>query len=111
MISENKSISIVIPLFNEENSIHTLVEQIKTVVEKNNISNYEVLIIDDGSTDKSWEKINDICKTNKFIKGFQLRKNFGKSIALNIGFKKFKMILSSHWMQIFKMIQMKFLSL
>lgn len=83
----NPDISIVIPLLNEEESLPELCEWIDKVMKENNFS-YEVLLINDGSTDNSWEVIKNINKDNSNIKGISFRRNYGKSAALNIGFLK-----------------------
>lgn len=79
-------ISIVIPLLNEEESLPELYTWIKKVMDENNYS-YEVLFIDDGSTDNSWETIEGLAKSNKEVKGIKFRRNYGKSAALNVGFE------------------------
>jgi len=83
------NISIVAPLFNEEESLPELCAWIDKVMQKNNFT-YEVLLIDDGSKDKSWEVIERITSENKNIKGIKLRRNYGKSAALNVGFSRAK---------------------
>ena len=83
-----KSLSLIIPVFNEEGSIEKLVNEINLVLEKNDLSDYEIIIVNDGSNDKTWDIIGEICKKDKNITGVNLRKNFGKSVALNIGFSK-----------------------
>ncbi|MEO6882556.1 MAG: glycosyltransferase family 2 protein [Bacteroidia bacterium] len=80
------NISIVVPLYNEEESLTELCDWIARVMQKNNFS-YEVLLIDDGSKDKSWEKIIDISAANPNIKGIKMRRNYGKSAALHVGFE------------------------
>ena len=80
-------ISIIIPLFNEEESLPELCSWIEKVMNKNNYS-YEVLLIDDGSKDKSWSVIENISSKNSNIKGIKFRRNYGKSAALNVGFSK-----------------------
>ena len=82
-------ISIVIPLLNESESLPELCLWIDKVMLKNNYS-YEVLLIDDGSKDSSWQVIEEIVSKNKSIKGIKFRRNYGKSAALNVGFKKAK---------------------
>lgn len=79
-------ISIVIPLFNEDESLPELCDWIVRVVTENNIS-YEVIMVDDGSTDNSWEVIENIAAKNSNIKGIKFQRNYGKSAALNEGFK------------------------
>ena len=80
-------ISIIIPLFNEEESLPELCSWIEKVMNKNKYS-YEVLLMDDGSKDKSWSVIENISSKNSNIKGIKFRRNYGKSAALNIGFQK-----------------------
>ena len=82
-------VSIVIPLFNEDESLPELCDWITRVVTENNIT-YEVIMIDDGSTDNSWEVIEEIAAKNENIKGIKFQRNYGKSAALNEGFKAAK---------------------
>ncbi|MCO6494764.1 MAG: glycosyltransferase family 2 protein [Bacteroidetes bacterium] len=82
-----KNISIVIPLLNEEESIPELIEWIERVMNENHYS-YEIIIVDDGSTDNSWEIITKLNAQNPDIKGVRFRRNYGKSAALNEGFSK-----------------------
>ena len=79
-------LSIIIPLYNEDESLPDLSKWIEKVVAENNIS-YEVIMIDDGSTDNSWSVINSISKNNHHFKGIKFQRNYGKSAALNEGFK------------------------
>ena len=83
------NISVVVPLFNEDESLPELCAWIDKVMQKNNYS-YEVLLIDDGSKDKSWKVVEQIAAENTNIKGIKFRRNYGKSAALNIGFAKAK---------------------
>lgn len=78
-------LSIVIPLYNEEESLPELIEWIERVVNPLGIS-HEILLIDDGSTDKSWEVIEGLSAQYKSIKAIRFRRNYGKSAALNRGF-------------------------
>ena len=80
-------ISIVIPLLNESESILTLHDWIIRSLEKEK-NNYEIIFIDDGSSDRSWEIIVEICGRNPNTHGIQFSKNYGKSQALHAGFKK-----------------------
>ena len=80
------NISVVVPLFNEEESLPELCAWIDTIMQKNNFS-YELILIDDGSKDKSWEVIEEILADNSNIKGIKFRRNYGKSAALNVGFE------------------------
>ena len=80
-------ISIVIPLLNESESILTLHDWILRSLEKEK-NNYEIIFIDDGSSDRSWEIIVELCGRNPNTHGIQFSKNYGKSQALHAGFKK-----------------------
>ncbi len=79
-------ISIIIPLFNEDESLPELSEWIIRVMTANNFS-YEVIMIDDGSTDNSWSVLQNISSNNNNFKGIRFQRNYGKSAALNEGFK------------------------
>lgn len=78
-------ISIVIPLLNEDESLPELHDWIKKVMDEHSFS-YEILFVDDGSTDNSWNVIQDLRKKNDAVKGIKFRRNYGKSAALNVGF-------------------------
>ncbi len=78
-------ISVVIPLFNEEESLPELHAWIKRVMEENNFS-YEIIMVNDGSSDRSWEVIEEISRKDSNVKGICFRRNYGKSAALNRGF-------------------------
>lgn len=80
-------ISIVIPLLNEDESLNELHDWIVKVMQSNRYS-YELLFIDDGSTDDSWKVISSLSKQNPNVKGIRFQKNYGKSQALNAGFKQ-----------------------
>ena len=83
------NISVVVPLFNEEESLPELCAWIDKVMQKNKFT-YELLLIDDGSKDKSWEVVEQISAKNINVKGIKFRRNYGKSAALNVGFSKAK---------------------
>jgi len=78
-------ISVVIPLFNEEESLPELAAWIDKVMRENNFS-YEIVMIDDGSKDNSWQVVEDLQAKNSLIKGIKFRRNYGKSAALFCGF-------------------------
>lgn len=78
-------ISVVIPLFNEDESLPELTEWIVKVMREHSFS-YEVLFIDDGSTDTSWAVIEELKKTYDTVRAIKFRRNYGKSAALNVGF-------------------------
>lgn len=79
-------LSVVIPLYNEDESLPELAAWIERVMQANGYS-YEVIMIDDGSTDNSWNVIEDLRSRNANIKGIKFQRNYGKSAALNEGFK------------------------
>ena len=79
-------VSVVIPLLNEEGSLPELYEWLTRILQQNNYS-YEIIFIDDGSTDNSWNIIEDLHQKDQHIKAVKFRKNYGKSQALNAGFK------------------------
>lgn len=81
-----QKISIVVPLFNEEESIQPLINEIRKAIKTLN-KPYEVIFVDDGSTDKSLQVIKDAGKTDTRLKYISFRKNYGKSAALQVGFK------------------------
>ena len=82
----SKDISIIVPLLNEKESLPELVEWIIRVVEKEGW-NYEIIMIDDGSTDGSWDTIKELSASDSSIHGIRFRRNYGKSAALFHGFK------------------------
>jgi glycosyltransferase involved in cell wall biosynthesis len=79
-------VSIIIPLYNEDESIQELGKWIVQVVTDHHLS-YEVIWIDDGSTDQSWEVIESMAAANSNFRGIRFQRNYGKSAALNEGFK------------------------
>nr|WP_068887284.1 glycosyltransferase family 2 protein [Pedobacter panaciterrae] len=79
-------ISVVIPLYNEEESLPELTSWIAKVMQEHNFS-YEVLFVDDGSTDASWSIIENLKQEYSSVKGIKFRRNYGKSAALNVAFE------------------------
>lgn len=79
-------ISVVVPLFNEEESLPELTAWIERVMNANHFS-YEVIMIDDGSNDRSWKIIEDLKQKNAWIRAIKFRRNYGKSAALHCGFQ------------------------
>ncbi|MCM1355421.1 MAG: glycosyltransferase family 2 protein [Staphylococcus sp.] len=79
-------ISVVIPLYNEAESLPELSAWIERVMSEHDFS-YEVIFVDDGSTDDSWKVINRLCASNPNLHGISFRRNYGKSPALNTGFR------------------------
>jgi glycosyltransferase involved in cell wall biosynthesis len=80
-------LSLVIPLFNEAESLPELTAWIKRVMDAHQFS-YEVVYVDDGSTDNSWEVIQQLKRDNANITALRFRRNYGKSAGLNCGFAK-----------------------
>ena len=78
-------ISIIVPLFNEDESLPHLAEWIDRVMEEHHFD-YEVIMVDDGSKDRSWQVIEGLHEKNPRYKGVKFRRNYGKSAALNVGF-------------------------
>jgi len=79
-------ISVVVPLYNEEESLPELVEWINRVMVENRFS-YEVILVDDGSTDRSWEVVEQLVTQNSAVRGISFLRNYGKSAALYSGFE------------------------
>ena len=80
-------ISIIVPLYNEDESLPHLAEWIDRVMEEHHFD-YEVIMVDDGSKDNSWQVIEQLHAKNERYKGVKFRRNYGKSAALNVGFGK-----------------------
>lgn len=80
-------ISVVIPLFNEAESLPELFEWIERVMRANGFS-YEIIFVNDGSTDNSWEVIEQLRQRSPYVHGIKFRRNYGKSPALHCGFKR-----------------------
>ena len=78
-------ISVIVPLFNEEESLPELVDWIKKVMDRHSYT-YEIVMIDDGSKDNSWQVIKNLQQKSKNLKGIKFRRNYGKSAALYCGF-------------------------
>ena len=79
-------ISIVVPLFNEQDSLLELVRQIENAIASDQLGEYELLFVDDGSKDKSWGVIEKLCAEKPSVQGIRFRRNFGKAAALSAGF-------------------------
>jgi glycosyltransferase involved in cell wall biosynthesis len=80
-------LSVVIPVYNEEESIHELSEWIVKVCRSENYD-FEIIFVDDGSSDSSWEKIREAAGINGTVRGFRFRRNYGKAAALHTGFNE-----------------------
>lgn len=85
-VNEKIDISIVVPLYNEEESLPELQDWIARVMTENKFS-YEVIFVNDGSTDRSWEVIEELQAKNTCIRGIKFQRNYGKSAALHVGFQ------------------------
>lgn len=86
-MEQDKDISIIVPFFNEEESIPDLLKWIAKVMDKERFD-YEIIMVDDGSCDTSWQVVREAAVTDKHIKGISFRRNYGKSAALYCGFKE-----------------------
>src|SRR5574344_2169086 len=82
-------ISVIVPLYNEEESLPELFAWIERVMDANNFS-YEVIFVNDGSTDKSWQVIGQLSEKSEYVRGIKFRRNYGKSPALFCGFEAAK---------------------
>lgn len=80
-------ISVIVPVFNEEESLPELTQWISRVMNEHGFS-YEVILINDGSTDRSWEVIQKVSSQNPHLKGLNFTRNYGKSAALDAGFRR-----------------------
>ena len=80
-------ISVVVPLYNEAESLPELAAWIERVMQEHGFT-YEVIMVNDGSTDRSWQVIEELHQHNPAIKGVCFRRNYGKSPALNTGFQR-----------------------
>ncbi len=79
-------LSAVIPVYNEVESLEELHAQLSAVAEEHGYQ-WDVVLVDDGSTDGSWEKIEELCRRDPRFRGIRFRRNFGKAAALNAGFE------------------------
>ena len=79
-------LTVVSPLYNEEESLPELTQWIREVCEKNGIS-FEIIFVDDGSTDGSWQVIEELAGKYPEVKGIRFKRNYGKSAALHVGFQ------------------------
>ncbi len=82
---QRKDISVVVPLYDEEDSLVELCQWISRVMMEHNFT-YEIILVDDGSDDASWHIITQIAEDNPFVRGIRLNRNYGKSAALQTGF-------------------------
>ena len=83
------NISVIVPLFNEEESLPELYAWIERVMKANNFT-YEVIFVNDGSTDRSWDVIRELSEKSENVRGIKFRRNYGKSPALYCGFREAK---------------------
>ena len=84
-MNKKQLISIISPAFNEKDNIFPLVKEIKKQLQPLKKYCYEIILVDDGSTDKTWQKISQLAKKDKRIKGIRLTRNFGQQAALTAG--------------------------
>ena len=83
------NISVIVPLFNEDESLPELYAWIERVMKANNFT-YEVIFVNDGSTDRSWDVIRELSEKSENVRGIKFRRNYGKSPALYCGFNEAK---------------------
>jgi glycosyltransferase involved in cell wall biosynthesis len=89
-------ISVVIPLYNEEESLSELHNRIKQVMEDNGFS-YEIIFVDDGSTDGSWDIIKSLKSSSEHVKAIKFRRNYGKSPAIVLFINPFGTYLTTNF--------------
>ncbi len=82
-------ISVIVPLYNEDESLPELEAEIRAVMDANGYD-YEIIMVNDGSTDRSWAVVNELSALNPRVKGISFQRNYGKSAALQVGFQKAK---------------------
>ena len=87
MIHSLLELTVVVPVWDEEESIPELLAWIDRVTRANDIRTFEVILVDDGSTDSSWQVIQQMKQTYPWLKGIRFRRNYGKSAALQKGFE------------------------
>ena len=102
-------ISVVVPLFNEEESLPELTAWIDRVMAANHFS-YEIILVDDGSKDNSWKVIEELKLKNTNISAIKFRRNYGKSAALNVGFAVRRVMWLLQWTRISKIARMRSLN-
>jgi glycosyltransferase involved in cell wall biosynthesis len=83
---DSLTLSVVVPVYNERDSLVQLVDELQAGV-RSSVSSYEIIFVDDGSTDDSWKKIEELATRDAVISGIRLRRNFGKAAALTAGMK------------------------
>jgi len=86
-ISSKPEISIIIPIFNEEETLRAIFEETRDALEKRDNVTFEIILIDDGSTDGSWDVLKELANEDSRVRAIKLRRNFGKSSALSTGFE------------------------
>ena len=84
--SDSLTLSVVVPVYNERDSLVQLVDELQAGV-RSSVSSYEIIFVDDGSTDDSWKKIEELAARETVVSGIRLRRNFGKAAALTAGMK------------------------
>ncbi len=82
-----KIISIIIPAYNEENNIFPLYNELDNIIKRNFKYDFEVIFINDGSSDSSWKKITDLANINKNVRGINFTRNFGQQTAITAGYE------------------------
>jgi glycosyltransferase involved in cell wall biosynthesis len=84
--SNSQTLSVVVPVYNERDSLVQLVNELQAGV-RSSVSSFEIILVDDGSTDDSWKKIEELASREAVVSGIRLRRNFGKAAALTAGMK------------------------
>jgi glycosyltransferase involved in cell wall biosynthesis len=99
-------ISVVIPLYNEAESLPELHAWIKRVMDENGYT-YEIIFVNDGSTDESWDIIKGLTAQDPSVKGLKFRRNYGKSPVCFVALRKLRATWSSPWTPTFRIAPMK----
>ncbi|QYY37076.1 glycosyltransferase family 2 protein [Ruficoccus sp. ZRK36] len=81
-------LSFIIPVLNEGETIETLFNKITAVIQEEQLGGFEVIFVDDGSTDTSWQRIDELAEAHEEVRGLRFRRNFGKAAALAAGFQE-----------------------
>lgn len=106
-MDKSLDISVVVPLYNERESLAELVAWIDRVARENNLS-YEIIMVDDGSRDGSWQEIERLSALYPAIRAIRFARNYGKSAALYCGFERPRERWSSRWMPTFRIRPTRF---
>ena len=103
------NISVIVPLFNEDESLPELYAWIERVMKANNFT-YEVIFVNDGSTDRSWDVIRELSEKSENVRGIKFRRTMESHQLFIAVSKRQREMSSSQWMQTFRILQMRYQS-